>query len=73
MKNSLFLEGEILFPLNFEETPDEYGHYNSCTYAHTTYAEPETGYYEDLCELTKNTCGTCHCPMEAKYTVRNID
>ena len=53
MKNSLFLEGEILFPLNFEEAPDEYGNYNSCTYAHTTYAEPETGYYEDLCELTK--------------------
>lgn len=53
--------------------PDEYGYFGDCEFCHCNYAEPEINYYECECELTKNTCGTCHCPMEAKYTVKNID
>ena len=64
MKNNTFLKGEISIPIDTEEKPDEYGYYDSCTYAQVNYAEK--------CELTGKQCYEDPCPMEAKYTVREI-
>lgn len=72
MKNNTFLKGEISTPIDTEEKPDEYGYFDSCIYAQVSYAEPEIGYYEVKCELTSKQCCEDHCPMEAKYTVREV-
>lgn len=72
MENNTFLKGEIFTPIDTEEKPDEYGDFDSCTYAQVSYAEPEIGYYEVKCELTGKQCYEDHCPMEEKYTVIEV-
>lgn len=41
MENNTFLKGKIFTPIDTEEKPDEYGDFDSCTYAQVSYAEPE--------------------------------